>query len=273
VGRPKLSAYGICKISIACLRQLPNHKSILLSQVLFGEYVEIISKKNKDWFRVKCCWDGLIGWIDPKQFYILKETEKHHYEECDTFALDHLHGLSSDDYTIPISLGSNLYKCDGLNVKMPFGHFKYSGQIIGLKQINRFDKILTTIAKRYIHCPYLFGGRSILGVDGPGLIQVIFKMLGVKLPRTCEGQARMGSDVGFQAQSQVGDIAFFEDGNHVIHHVGLVLEDSMIMHVHGQVRIDRLDQQGIFDQKAKKYTFQLRTIRRIEAIQKVSPQN
>jgi len=267
VGRPKLSSYAICRVSVACFRQLPDHKSYQISQVLFGEYVEIISKKNKDWFRVRCSWDGCIGWIDPKQFHVLKEKEVHLFEACDTFSLDHLHGLSSSTSTIPISIGSNLYRCDGMNVKMPFGHFQYSGQILNTASAKSSDSLLITIAKRYIHCPYLYGGRSILGIDAPGLIQVIYKMLGQKLPRNSLEQANLGIDIGFVAHSKVGDLAFFEDENRLINHVGLIIDDTSIMHAHGQVRIDKLDQQGIYNVEQKRYTFKLRTIRRLITVQ------
>lgn len=267
VGRPKLSTYAICKISIACLRQLPTHKSYQISQVLFGEYIEIISRKNKDWYRVKCSWDGCIGWVDPKQFYTLKEKEVHLVQDCKTFSLDHLHGLSSSSATIPISIGSNLFRCDGLNVKMPFGQFQYSGQILTLASKKSTESLLITLSRRYIHCPYLYGGRSILGVDAPGLIQVIFKMLGLSLPRQCADQANLGTDIGFVAHSKVGDLAFFEDENQIVNHVGLILDDYKIMHAHGKVRIDKLDQQGIFNVDQKKYTFKLRTIRRLVSMQ------
>lgn len=263
VGRPKLSSFAICKISIACLRHLPTHKSYQISQILFGEYVEIISRKNRDWIRVRCCWDGSIGWADPKQLHVLKAKEVHLFEDCDTFSLEHLHGLSSADKTIPISIGSNLYKCDGLNVKMPFGHFQYSGQIIQLSATKSSTPLLIAIAKRFLHCPYVYGGRSILGIDAPGLVQVIYKMMGYKLPRHSAEQAKLGVDIGFVTQCEVGDLAFFENENQLITHVGLILEDNTILHAYGQTRIDQLDQQGIYNKKQKRYTFKLRTIRRI----------
>lgn len=262
MARPKLSHFGICKISVASLRQLPSHKSFLVSQVLFGEYVSIISKK-KDWYRVECSWDGIVGWMDPKQLYVLKEADLKSKTECSTFSLEHLHGLNSNTITIPISLGSNLYHCDGLNVKMPFGNFQFQGQIVSLQQARNSARLLASIARRYIHCPHLFGGRSILGVDAAGFIQVIFKMIGISMPRNCSEQSKMGTDIGFQSQARFGDLAFFESEAGLIEHVGLVQEDNTILHVYGQVRLDLIDQHGIFDKAKKKYTHKLRTIRRI----------
>ena len=263
-GRPKLSPYGICRISIAFVRQLPSHKSYLVTQVLFGEYVKIISKKNKDWFRIECLWDGVIGWIDPKQFHVLKDKQLGKMQkECKTFTLDHLHGLNSSSSTIPISIGSNLPHCDGINVKLPFGQFQYHGQIVNTEQFLPSKKLLLNITKRYLHCPYLYGGRSILGLDASGFTQVVYKLMGCNLPRSCDAQALEGEDIGFRSQAKPGDLAFFENDQGQIDHVGILLEEESIMHVYGQVRLDKLDQEGIFDLQKKKYIYKLRTIRRV----------
>lgn len=268
VGRPKLSSIAICMVNIASLRRLADHSSPLLSQVLFGEKVNVLAKKNKHWYRVVCEWDGTVGWIDAKQFYVLTSQESQKYEQaCETFALDHLKGLRSNEETIPISIGADLPHCDGINVKLPQATYHYTGQIVNLNQSRNSAKLLTKISKHYLHAPELSGGRSLLGVDASGLMQVIYKMIGLKLPRSCSEQARVGQDVGFHAQSSVGDLAFFvSESTNAINHVGMVMEDSTVMHVYGKVRIDQLDQQGLYDKRAKKYLFALKTIRRISEL-------
>ncbi len=257
----------MCRVSVASLRRYPAHNAVLMSQILFGEYVAIISKKNKNWFRVQCRWDNVIGWIDAKQFYVVKESEQKKIIYNKAFALDHFHSLSSDKITFPISLGSDLGQCDGLNAKLPFATFRYSGQIVQIENSMEPHKLLSTIVKRYIHCPHLEGGRSIMGIDGSGLIQVAFKMIGHQLPRSILDQSKQGMDVGFASHSQIGDLAFFHNGDHLIQHVGMILNDNQVIHVHGQVRIDYLDHQGIFDKQSKRYIYLLKTLRRIIKIE------
>ena len=265
-GRPRLSKIGLCKVSLAAVRQSADQKSTMLSQVLFGEEVRILIKQ-KGWYKIECSWDGLIGWVDPKQFQVLQEKElRKHKSESKAFALDHLAGLNSDQTTFPICIGSNLYDCDGINVKLPFGLYQYHGQIVHLAQSQNSEKLLINIARRYLHSPELLGGRSLLGVDDAGLIQVIFKMIGLKLPRTALEQSKIGADIGFHSQAQIGDLAFFDRGVGQIDKVGLIIGDSKIIHVHGQVKIDLLDQQGIYDLKSKKYLSVLRSIRRVSAL-------
>lgn len=254
----------MCKISVACIRQLPSHSATLISQMLFGEFFEIVSKKNKDWFRIKCSWDHTVGWIDPKQVHVFKEKEVKYKVDCQTYALEHIIGIRSSKSTIPISLGSNLVNFDGLNMKLPFGTFQYGGQIIDLSKSKNKSDLVPILAKKYMHAPYMKGGRTILGVDGSGLAQVIFKMIGINLPRNCEEQAQQGTDIGFISEVQAGDLAFFSNGNdNRIVKVGIVMAEKEVMHVHGQVRVDIIDHQGIYDKSKKKYLYNLRTIRRL----------
>lgn len=256
---------GVCRISIASVRHRPDHQSTLVTQVFFGERVIYLKRKNKHWVKIRCLWDGITGWVDPKQFHFFDQFDKITSLACSTFSLEYIHGLSSETSTIPIVLGSNLYDCDGLTVKMPFGKFQYTGQIIDLTQSNFSRKLLVTIAKRYLHCPYLFGGRSITGTDDAGFIQVAFKLIGINIPRFPDQIAEHGEDIGFLKEALPGDIALFGKDHHTISHIGLVLEDSMILHANGRVKIDRLDQQGIYDLELRKYTFKLRSIRRLFA--------
>lgn len=242
---------------------MPDHSAGLLSQALFGEKVEILSKRANDWMRIKCCWDDLCGWVDSKQFYVLKEKDLSTGMNCDTYALEHLHGLTSHESVIPISIGSDLVNYDGLNVKLPYRSFQYSGQIVKPDLSDKKLELLGRLASRFMHSPHLKGGRSILGVDSAGLIQLIYKMIGLGLPRDIESQSQLGYDVGFIHNMQIGDLAFFGTSDKLFDQVGFIVESGMVIHVHGMVRKDMLDQQGVYDKKTKKYLYKLRSIRRV----------
>lgn len=259
----KSELYGVCKVSVAGILSKPDHKSDLVSQCLFGEFVQLVKRKNKRWLKIKCLWDNTEGWIDSLQFYFSETISQNETEICEAYALELIHGLYSNDMTIPISIGSNLPKCDGINLKLPFGKFQYTGQIINLQQTNNSDNLLSKIAIKYLHAPSLKGGRSILGIDSAGLTQMAFKMIGKPLPRTAQEQSELGIDIGFVAYSQIGDLAFFANKDNEIIHVGFIIEPMKIMHVHGRVKIDQLDNQGIYDLETNKYTYKLRTIRRV----------
>ena len=224
--------------------------------------------KNKYWVRIECSSDGLIGWMDPKQLHFIDERT---YEECrhqEHYSLELMYGIFSSQKTIPISIGSKLLHFDGINVKMPFGKFQFSGQAFSLENGAVNEKLLIKISNKYLHAPELPGGRSILGIDPSGFTQVVYNFLGIRLARTAAEQAKEGEDVGFVEQAKIGDLAFFNTRiNPDICHVGLVIGPMSIIHVHGRVKIDKLDQQGIFDMETRRYTYKLRTLRRVVSIE------
>jgi hypothetical protein len=235
----------------------------MLSQVLFGEMVEIIRKKNRHWARVSCTWDGTVGWVDPKHYHVIDQKEFDKYKDCGCFSLELIQGIMSDRRSIPISIGSELHGFDGINVRMPFGRFQFSGQVIDIANFKHSKSMLSKIARLYLHAPAMPGGRSILGIDPTGFVQIVFKFIGIKISRSLTMQAKEGHDIGFISQAEIGDVAFFSNDQNEIIHVGLVIDNMAIIHVHGRVKIDKLDQQGIFDLESRRYTYKLRTLRRI----------
>jgi len=142
-------------------------------------------------------------------------------------------------------------------------NYSFSGQVIDATAITPTNELLIKIARKYLYAPYLKGGRSPFGIDGTGLIQVLFKMLGINLPRDAYLQARKGELIDFFEQARVGDLVFFEDKKGHINHAGIICEEGKILHAYGQVRIDKIDHFGIFNEDKNKYTNKLRVIKRV----------
>jgi cell wall-associated NlpC family hydrolase len=86
---------------------------------------------------------------------------------------------------------------------------------------------------------------------------------GKEIPRDAYQQAEIGSTLSFIEESEPGDLAFFDNHEGKIIHVGIILENNFIIHASGKVRIDRLDQQGIFNTEERKHTHKLRLIKSI----------
>ena len=118
-------------------------------------------------------------------------------------------------------------------------------------------------ALMYLNAPYLWGGRSPLGIDCSGFTQIVYRLQGVDLPRDAYQQADVGTTLSFVEESEAGDLAFFDNNEERITHVGIILENNHIIHASGKVRIDRIDQQGIFNKELGTHTHKLRLIKSI----------
>ncbi len=254
--------HGIAALSIIPVRQSASHRSEQVTQLLFGETYEVLLHKNK-WLQIRCSLDEYEGWIDEAQYTEITKKEFDAIKlETSGIALDLLCSVTSSNNSIAVVTGSSLPDFDGINFKIGKEKFIYNGQALQADQIRSMN-MLEKIALRFLNAPYLWGGRSPLGIDCSGFTQIVFKCLNYSLKRDAYQQAEMGKVVNFIEESQVGDLAFFNNDEGKIIHVGIILKDQKIIHASGRVRIDNIDHFGIFNAETKKYSHQLKIIKRI----------
>lgn len=90
-----------------------------------------------------------------------------------------------------------------------------------------------------------------------------YRINGYNIPRDASQQSLLGETFSFIDESEPGDLAFFDDDDGNITHVGLLLENHHILHAHGNVRIDRVDQTGIYNIKTQQHSHKLRIMKKI----------
>jgi len=256
--------FGICILSIVAVRDEPSEKSEMVSQLLFGELLEVIEKKNT-WVKIRQLFDNYIGWIDEKQF--LKLTDET-FDKINGFpsnvTLDLVHVLENKslDQLIPIVIGSSLPFLVKKTFYIEDHKYTYDGQIHDNKNKPERNDILEN-AMMYFNTPYLWGGRTPFGIDCSGFTQMVYKISGIKLLRDASQQITQGETINFISEAQAGDLVFFDNEEEEIIHVGILIGNNEIIHASGKVRIDRIDHDGIYNQNLKKYTHKLRLIKKI----------
>lgn len=255
--------FGICPLSTVAIRNSASHKSEMISQLLFGEMVEVLEKKGRQWARVRCHEDNFVGWVATQQLNEITPSEFDTYQKQYAFVLDLLYPAQKEDAFIPISLGARLPNFDGMRFTIGSDTYSFSGQAVFPEDITAQPQLILKIARRYLHAPMLWGGRSPFGLDSAGLLQVVFRLAGKQLPREAFQQVLLGDSVDFVEQAQVGDLAFFENQAGRISHAGILFPENQILHVYGKVRMDKLDHYGIYNAEQKRYTHRLRIVKRI----------
>lgn len=260
--------YAVCVVSCSPVRRRPTDKEEIVTQLLFGECVEVLLKKHNSWMQVRCLWDDYIGWIDTKQVVQVSEEEMNMYDQDPVYSLDLVQSITSFDHAFPILLGSRLPNFDGLHSSIHDEQFVFNGTVICPNKLDSINsELVERVARKFIHAPYLWGGRSVFGIDCSGFTQLVYKLLGSRIPRDASQQVEEGEVIDFLESAQTGDLAFFENDENKITHVGIILDDLQIIHASGQVRIDQLDHQGIYNKSLKKYTHKFRVAKRILKLQ------
>lgn len=254
---------SICFTGFIPLRSEPSEKSQMITQILFGETYTVLLEEPK-WAYIRLDYDGYEGWIDAKMVLHVSEQEYETWKKSSAWIVpvSYIKVISEPDkHSRFISGGSRIVFNGQDRNSFVIGNKEYylSGTITPGKTGIQVQEV----AMSFFNTPYLWGGCTFFGVDCSGLVQVVYKILGIKMPRDASKQIEMGHTINFVEEAQPGDLAFFDDVEGNIVHVGICLGRGDIIHASGEVRIDKLDHQGIFNQDKKEYTHKLRVIKRI----------
>ena len=251
--------YGISNLSIVPMRNEAADQSEMVNQVIFGEHFKVLEIRKK-WSKIRLAHDSYEGWICNKQWI---EIEEDIYKQLDkevaTITTDILDIITKTHHQ-PIVIGSILPSYKSGHALINNEMYQFDG--LTTPGFIKKDKLVEN-ALMYLNAPYLWGGRSPLGIDCSGFTQMVYRLQGVDLPRDAYQQAEVGTTLSFVEESEPGDLAFFDNTEGKITHVGIILEDNHIIHASGKVRIDRIDQQGVFNTTIGNHTHKLRLIKSI----------
>lgn len=251
---------AVCCVPVSPMRREPAHRSEMVSQLLFGECCRIIEETTDHWVKVKSRYDGYEGWCQDSQVTAIEESV---YESrISELTTDWISEITYGEQKMIVPMGCSFPGMkDGIAVWTKY-EVLFNGQLVKTETVKRDEEHIRKFACQFLNTAYLWGGKSVFGIDCSGFTQSVYKFLGVPLLRDAYQQASQGNSVGFLQEVRCGDLAFFDNADGKITHVGIMLNDHEIIHSSGKVRIDRIDNQGIINGDTLARSHPLRIIKR-----------
>ena len=252
-------SYAFCSVPTMPVRSEPKHASEMVTQALFGEKLELIEINEQEWAKVRCGWDGYIGWCKLGQVTTINEKE--YKKPVKHISYLHQNKLVFEHSEQHMPMGADIF---GIK-KLKSGLAKFKGKKLATIDLVTTPEKLVETALLFQNAPYLWGGRSYSGIDCSGFMQIVFKICGMNIPRDASEQSEEGDTIDFLQHSRAGDLAFFDNAEGKITHVGLLIDHDHIIHAtdtSGKVVIDKIDQGGIISKILKRRTHSLRVVKR-----------
>ena len=252
---------GVNIFSLIPMRAEPRDAAEMVSQVLFGEAYTVLEDTEK-WLQIRTEHDSYIGWIDRKQHYEVDEIVFQQAKNCRVWSIDIAYSAWQGDEHLLLPPASVLVNYNMQTISIADKHWDYNGEFISVDLgLQLSSQRLCDMARRYLGTPYLWGGRSSFGIDCSGLVQSVFRLANVALPRDAYQQAEVGMTIDF-ANAQAGDVAFFQNDKGRVVHTGILLDTNSIIHASGKVRIDKFSEQGIWNTTTQTFSHNCHSIKR-----------
>lgn len=251
--------YVVVIVPVAPVRRKPRHQQEMVSQLLFGETVKVLKQKGANWLKIRSLHDGYEGWITRS---LLEETDKTQaLKSPAVFTVQPVTRVVQESaiYWLPAGAVLNNFTDGQFRVNDRIYHA--DAEVVTLTDLQANRASLEMMAHSWLNAPYMWGGRTMLGVDCSGFAQLLFRFMGVALPRDAWQQAQEGEVVEKLAVAKAGDLVFFDDKDEIVH-VGVLLSNTTVIHASGNVRIDPIDKKGILHAQTGKRTHRLKAIRR-----------
>ena len=254
--------------SIVPVRTEPREQAEQSTQLLFAETCDCLETQER-WVRIRSHIDAQEGWCDRKMLAPLTEEEARSLPREDTPArvsFPMAYAVSENNHqTIPLSLGTPLPNYKVGTFSLLGVRFQIDPNMVASRPLALDETHLLQVCRFLINTPYLWGGRNALGMDCSGFTQQVMSLFGRHLLRNASEQATQGTGIPLSQRSEIqaGDLCFFDHHDDRISHVGIAIDANRLIHCSGRVKVETLDEEGIYSPEQGVYTHHLVSIRRV----------
>jgi hypothetical protein len=253
-------ALGICVLSSISVLETPKFSSNRVYELLFGEAFTII-EKQKSWTRIQIMDTEIQGWIMEGQFEMVEEVIPA------DFIIDEVGGyaVAGENKTMQIFHGSPIP--ENKSIVTASENYKILSDLRDTQEgydEERDREQLENFVASYLNTPYLYKGRTVHGLDSIGLCGLFYRHFGLELPKDLESILQIGTPIDFISEIKGGDLAFFVNEQGEVDHLGIIISDEEILHVVEKVRIDSIDNEGIYNHDLQQTTHRVRSVKRLD---------
>jgi cell wall-associated NlpC family hydrolase len=243
---------GTVKCVIApfsALHRHPSREAPMDTQAIFGESVTVYDE-HEGWAWVQLHGDGYVGYLPSAVLGEPGAEPTHKVRAIRTFVYPGPNlKLPYQDY-LTLNAKVAVTETQGDYTRLAAGGWVFTAHLSGL---DGFDADYVGVAERFLHTPYLWGGKTSLGIDCSGLVQTVLTASGIKAPRDSDMQEReLGTPVAVTPDLsglRRGDLVFWKG------HVGLMMDETNFIHATGHSMTVMIEPLSVAEERIRRTSY------------------
>jgi cell wall-associated NlpC family hydrolase len=208
---------------VAPLRRAPQPDAALETEALLGETAAVYETTDEGWAWVQLDGDGYVGWMPAAALAAPRAAATHRVSVTRTLAFPGPSIKAPPTRTLPLGARLAVLRTRDIFAVTDTGEHVPARH---LAPLGTFEPDFVAVAERFLHTPYLWGGKTVWGIDCSGLVQVALAACGIACPRDSDMQeAALGTAVDVASDDlRRGDLVFWKG------HVGIVRDAATLLH-------------------------------------------
>ncbi len=250
---------AICVLSSISVLESPKVSSNRVYELLFAEAFTIIDKR-KSWALIQILDSEIQGWIMDGQYEMVEEVIPLDYIIDDVGG----YAVAGENKTMQLYHGSPVPGNKSIHASID--NYKILSELRSTLEgyeEERDREHLENFVAAYLNTPFFYKGRTVHGLDNIGLCGLFYRHFGLELPKDIDSIIQLGVTIDFISEIKSGDLAFFVNEEGEVNHMGLVISDDEVLHVVEKVRIDSIDNEGLYNHDLQQTTHKLRIVKRL----------